>query len=125
MIKNRIIKYLSENVKYQKNCYEIIKYNTKTKIYNDKNSILIYYLKDYMNDKNIDNAIINIEEDIGEYGICFDNEDIIFWNNLTKCIIVYNDDFKINADILKSKESELIIFVKENHFNNIIDYYFN
>lgn len=125
MIKNRIIKYLSENVKYQKNCYEIIKYNTKTKIYNDKNSILIYYLKDYMNDKNLDDAIINIEEDIGEYGICFDNEDIIFWNNLTKCIIVYNDDFKINTDILKSKESELIIFVKENHFNNIIDYYFN
>lgn len=61
-----------------------------------------------MNDKIIDDAIINIEEDIGKYGICFDN-----------------DDIKINSDILKSKESELIIFVKENYFNNIIDYYFN
>jgi hypothetical protein len=66
-----------------------------------------------MNDKIIDDAIINIEEDI------------IFWNNLTKCIIVYNYDIKINSDILKSKESELIILVKENYFNNIIDYYFN
>lgn len=77
--------------------YNIRKYNNKTEIFNDKVSILIYYLNYYIYSNynyNIENIINNIEIDIGLYGSCQNEDDIIFWSNLKNCIIVFPEELE-------------------------------
>lgn len=123
---NNIFEYFFEN--RENNKYQINKSDDNIKIYNDKISILIYYLKDYIinsDELDIEDAINNIKENIGSHAYCNNNKDIIFWSNLTKCIIVYPNNLEIYLNTLKNKETDLIIYVKEDYFNNILDYYFN
>lgn len=93
--------------------YNIRKYNNKTEIFNDKVSILIYYLNYYIYSNynyNIENIINNIELDIGSYCYCDDKHDITFWFNLKKCIIIVPNEIIKDFDI---NETNFIIYKKK------------
>lgn len=99
----------------EKNNYNIKQTKNNIRIFNDKDSILLYYLDDYINNyKDIDNAINVIEEDIGSHGFCNNDEDIKFWTNLHKCIIIYSNKLEDYFKNLKNKENYLITFINEN-----------
>lgn len=100
----------------EKNNYKIEKTKKNIKIFNNKDSILLYYLNDYINDsKDIDDAICIVEDDIGSYGICENKEDIEFWTNLNKCIIIYPNNLKDHFKYLKNNKNNLIMFINENN----------
>lgn len=97
--------------------YKIRKYDNKIEIYNTEISILIYFLKyilDYNSKINIENIINNIEIDIGLYGSCQNEDDVIFWTNLKKCIIVFPEELEKNLD---NREIQFITYIKEKEIN--------
>lgn len=104
------------------NLYNIEQTKNNIKIFNNKESILLYYLDDYVNNhQNVANSINIIEENIGSYGFCENREDIEFWLNLKKCIIIYSNDLNDYVEIFKNKENSLIKFVNENNILNIFN----
>lgn len=117
---NNLFKLFNKSYKNKEiNNYKIEKSNNNIRIFNNKESILLYHLDDYVNIyQNVDNSINIIFNNIGSHGICENNEDIEFWLNLKKCIIIYSNDLKCQSEFFKSKENSFIIFVDENKIYN-------
>lgn len=87
----------------EKNVYNIKQTKHNIWIYNDKESILLYYLNYYT----------DIYDDI-DFSLNIIEEDIAFWIKLNKCIIIYSNELENYFKKLKNKENSLIVFVNEN-----------
>lgn len=114
--KKNIYILLKEHFKREIYKYKIELNKDSIKIFDKKESILIYHLNDHFDEsKNINHAINNIEVKIGSYGICNNKEDIIFWKNLNLCIIIYPINYKDEIKKLKDNQSnKMIVFIEEN-----------
>lgn len=113
--KNNINNLFKNQCKKDEKCrYKIEQTKNNIKIFNNKESILLYYLNDYIdNSKDIDNAIDKIEKDIGSYGNCDSKEENSFWKNLNQCIIIYPNNLEDNIKKFINDENLLIMFINE------------
>lgn len=101
----------------EKKVYNIKQTKNNIRIYNDKETILLYYLNYYTDIYNDIGISLNIiEDDIGSHGICENDEDIDFWIKLSKCIIIYSNELENYFKKLKNSENSLIVFVNEDCF---------
>lgn len=129
-----MIKTINDNINKivkEKGNYKIINYKNKIVLFNNINSILLYYLGFYTNSfikslffikyiksYYIKKNIIKIEKDIAYYGNVNNDNENNFWNNLNKIVIIYSNDMEDHFKRLINKEDDLIIFVNENNFLN-------
>lgn len=100
--------------------YKIIKRNYKIEIYNKKDAVVIYLLKnilkkDIPTNHDIKKSIKKIIRDISIYGHNCKNN--ISWKKLNNCLIVVNDNL-YNNFLLKEIEDCFIVNIKETDFYN-------